>query len=51
MNKSVWEVFKNTGNIEAYLYLNEHKKLESEVDELRENDATNDSFEHAGDSH
>ncbi|MFI3209757.1 MAG: YqzL family protein [Peptostreptococcaceae bacterium] len=50
MKTKVWEVFKNTGNIEAYLYLKEHNKLESGFDDLRENDTADDGFEHAGDS-
>ncbi len=50
MNNLCWEVFKKTGSIEAYLYLSEQKEREKEIDELRENDSTNDNFEHPGDS-
>ncbi len=50
MNNLCWEVFKKTGSIEAYLYMKDQKKFVEEIEELRENDSTNDNFEHPGDS-
>lgn len=32
MHKLFWEVFKKTGNIEAYLYLYDYKLLNKEKD-------------------
>lgn len=48
MNEVIWEVFKKTGSLEAYLYLSEQKKLNSEIESCREN-IIDDDFEHPGD--
>ncbi len=50
MNNILWEVFEKTGNIEAYLYVKEYEKIESEFSNLRENEVINDSNKHTGDS-
>lgn len=50
MNNLCWEIFKKTGNIEAYLYLNDYKTLNEEVETMREIETDYDSIEHPGDS-
>lgn len=30
INKTMWNIFEETGNIEAFLYINEHDKLYNE---------------------
>lgn len=50
MNNLCWEVFKNTGSLEAYLYLRDSKNLQEETEDMREISSSYDSFEHPGDS-
>lgn len=50
MNKLVWEVFKKTGSIEAYLYLKDCNNIYQENEELREIDIDYDNTQHPGDS-
>ena len=50
MNNLCWEVFKKTGSIEAYLYLNHYKNLDANIEDVREIEETNDNTEHTGDS-
>lgn len=49
MNNVLWQVFKTTGNIEAYLYVKEYQQLESEFNEFRENEVKDDNTKHSGD--
>lgn len=50
MNFLCWEIFKKTGNIEAYLYLRDCESLNEETTEyVREIDLSDDNFEHPGD--
>lgn len=50
MNNLCWEVFKNTGNIEAYLYLRDRENLQDQNESMREINNNDDSIEHPGDS-
>lgn len=50
MNNLCWEIFKKTGNIEAYLYVTDCKRLDDESENMREIDIDYDSIEHPGDS-
>lgn len=50
MNNLCWEIFKKTGNIEAYLYLQDCKKVIDNIEDMREIEIDNDSIEHPGDS-
>lgn len=50
MNNLCWEVFKNTGSIEAYLYLRDRENLQDENESMREINNNNDSIEYPGDS-
>ena len=45
-----WNIFKNTGSIEAFLYLNDFKNLNEENSEPREIENSDDNIEHPGDS-
>lgn len=50
MNNLCWEVFKKTGSIEAYMYLNDLNSLHKENEDLREIDNDYDNTQHPGDS-
>jgi hypothetical protein len=50
MNNLCWEVFKNTGNIEAYLYLRDRENLRDQNESMGEINNSDDSIEQPGDS-
>jgi hypothetical protein len=50
MNNLCWEVFKKTGSIEAYLYIQHGKNISAENQDAREIDTDYDNLEHPGDS-
>ena len=50
MNTLCWNIFKNTGSIEAFLYLNDFKNINEENSEQREIENSNENNEHPGDS-
>ncbi len=50
MNTLCWNIFKNTGSIEAFLYLNDFKNINEENSEPREIENSDDNIEHPGDS-
>lgn len=50
MDELCWEVFKMTGSIDAYLYMNDCKNLSSKNQDMRETNESDDNFEYPGDS-
>ncbi|QJA08018.1 YqzL family protein [Romboutsia sp. CE17] len=50
MNNLCWDIFKKTGSIEAFLYLNDFKNINEENNQSREIDSNYDNLEHPRDS-
>jgi hypothetical protein len=50
MNNVVWELFKKTGDIEAYLYLCDAKNLDLQSEEAIDITLSDDNNQHTGDS-
>jgi len=50
MDDLCWEVFKMTGSIDAYLYINEYNNVYGNKEDMRETSIDDDNFEYPGDS-
>lgn len=50
MDNLYWNIFEKTGSIEAFLYLNDLKKINEENNQSREIDSNYDNLEHPRDS-
>ncbi|MBU5307713.1 YqzL family protein [Clostridioides mangenotii] len=50
MDDLCWEVFKMTGSIDAYLYINEYNNVYGNKEDMRETSKDDDNFEYPGDS-